>query len=188
MNQEIETNVRRWAEEHHLERTHLERWLALDAASAAALWDFASRLRMRVGQVRTALEMLDEMALVEQQPISEILARAPLKRILEGSGSAPARARAFVEELRAMRFPRLGRALERLKGEIAALRMPRMVNVALPGDLGSDELRIEMRVRDAAEFRESLRIVAERADGIERILELLGGGDPDEEPSTTSRR
>jgi hypothetical protein len=168
--------VRACAETRHLDHAHLERWLALDAESAAAMLEAATRLRLRVGQLQCALDMLEEIALVEGTQVSAVLARAPLKRILDGAGSAPARARAFVDELRAMRFPRLGRALEQMKAEVATLKLPRTTTVALPKDLGSDELRIEIRVRSAAEFRESLRALEERADGVERILDLLGGG------------
>jgi hypothetical protein len=168
--------VRAWAEQRHLDRAHLDRWLALDTDGAASVLDAASRLRLRVGQLQGALEMLEEIALVEGAQVSAVLARAPLKRILEGVGPAPARARAFVEELRAMRFPRLGRALEEMKAEISALKLPRMVAVTLPRDLGSDELRIEIRVRSGAELKDSLRALADRADGVERILDLLGGG------------
>lgn len=167
--------VRDWAEPRHLDRAHLERWLGLDAYSAAAMLDAACRLRLRVGQLQGALGMLEEIALVDRTQVSAVLARAPLKRILEGVGPAPARARAFVDELRAMRFPRLGRALEQMKAEVAALKLPRMVAVTLPKDLGSDELRIEIRVRSAAEFRESLGALEKRADGVERILDLFGG-------------
>ena len=124
--------VRAWAEPHHLDRAHLERWLALDAYSAAAVLDAAGRLRLRVGQLQGALEMLAEIALVEKTQVSAVLARAPLKRILEGAGPAPARARAFVDELRAMRFPRLGRALDQMKAEVAALKLPRAITVTLP--------------------------------------------------------
>jgi hypothetical protein len=175
-NDDIGNAVRAWAEQRHLDRVHLDRWQVLDASSAAALLDAACRLRLRVGQLQGALDMLEEIALVEDAQVSAVLARAPLKRILEGVGPAPARARAFVEELRAMRFPRLGRALDEMKAEISALKLPRMVAVTLPRDLGSDELRIELRVRSAAEFKDSLRALADRADGVERILDLLGGG------------
>jgi hypothetical protein len=168
--------VRAWAEPRHLDRAHLERWLALDAYGAAAILDAAARLRLRVGQLQGALEMLEEIALVDKTQVSAVLARAPLKRILEGIGPAPARARAFVDELRAMRFPRLGRVLEQMKAEIAALKLPRTVAVALPKDLGSDELRIEIRARSGPEFRDSLRALEEKADAVERILDLLGGG------------
>src|SRR4029077_2641671 len=129
---DIAQAVRAWAEPHHLDRAHLERWLALDAYSAAAILDAVARLRMRVGQVQGALEMLEEIALVDKTQVSAVLARAPLKRILEGVGPAPARARAFVDQVRAMRFPRLARALEQMKAEIAALKLPRTVAVALP--------------------------------------------------------
>jgi hypothetical protein len=172
---DIAQAVRAWAELRHLDRAHLDRWLALDAYSAAAVLDAAGRLRLRVGQLQGALEMLEEIALVDGAQVSAVLARAPLKRILEGVGPAPARARAFVDELRAMRFPRLGRALEQMKAEVAALKLPRMVAVALPKDLASDELRIEIRVRNGKELRESLRALEEKADGVERILDLLGG-------------
>jgi len=168
--------VRAWAEPRHLDRAHLERWLELDAYSAASVLDVAGRLRLRVGQLQRTLEMLEEIALVDKTQVSAVLARAPLKRILEGAGSAPARARAFVDELRAMRFPRLGRALEQIKAEVAALELPRTVAVGLPKDLGSDELRIEIRARSGTEFRDSLRALEEKAHGVERILDLLGGG------------
>ena len=168
--------VRAWAEPRHLDRVHLERWLAQDAYSAAAILDAAARLRLRVGQLQGALDMLEEIALVDKTQVSAVLARAPLKRILEGVGPAPARARAFVDELRAMRFPRLGRALEQMKAEIAALKLPRTVAVALPKDLGSDELRIEIRARSGTDFRDSLRALEEKADSVERILDRLGGG------------
>ncbi len=172
---DIAKAVRTWAEQHHLDRAHLEQWLALDADSAASVLDAAGRLRLRVGQLQGALGMLEEIALVEGTQVSAVLARAPHKRILEGVGPAPARARAFVDELRAMRFPRLGHALEQMKAEVVALKLPRMLAVGLPKDLGSDELRIEIRVRSGTEFRESLRALAERAEGVERILDLLGG-------------
>ena len=172
---DIAQAVRAWAEQRHLDRAHLEQWLALDADSAAALLDAAGRLRLRVGQLQGALGMLEEIALREGTQVSAVLARAALKRILEGAGPAPARARAFVDELRAMRFPRLGRALEQMKAEVAALRLPRTAAVVLPKDLGSDELRIEIRVRSGAEFRDSLRALADGAAGVERILGLLGG-------------
>ncbi len=172
---DIANAVRAWAEPRHLDRAHIERWLALDADSAASILDAASRLRLRVGQLQGALEMLEEIALVDRIQVSAVLARTPLKRILEGVGPAPARARALVDELRAMRFPRLGRALERVKVAVAALKLPRTVAVTLPKDLGSDELRIEIRARSGTELRDSLRALEEKADAVERILDLLGG-------------
>jgi hypothetical protein len=45
----------------------------------------------------------------------------------------------------------------------------------LPKDLGSDELRIEIRARSGREFRDSLRALEAKADEMERILAVLGG-------------
>jgi hypothetical protein len=167
--------VREWAETRRLDRVHLERWLALDAISAAAMLEAATRLRLRVGQLQASLEMLEEIALVDGTRVSAVLARAPLKRILEGAGPTPARARAFVDRLRAMRFPRLSRALEQMRTEVAALKLPHAITVALPKDLGSDELRVEIRAQSAEGLRQSLRALTERMEGMERIFDLLGG-------------
>jgi hypothetical protein len=174
--------IRAWAAQRRVDRAHLERWLKLDETSAAALLEAARALRLRVGQLHEALTMLDEIALVEGETVGAVLARPALKRILEGAGSAPARARAFVQALRATRFPRLARALERLKAEVAALRLPRTVTVVLPRDLASDELRIEIRARSAAELGESIAALERSARGLERIVGMLGGegSEPDE--------
>ncbi len=173
--EELRREVRSWAETRRLDRAHIDRWLALDAASASALLRAASALRLRAGQARAALEMLEEIALREGADAASVLARPRVKRILEGAGAAPARARAFVDELKAMRFPRLGRALERLRNEVAVLKLPRAVILTLPKDLGSDELRIELRVHTGEELREAMRALESRFDSIERILELIGG-------------
>lgn len=175
INGAIAEAVRGWATQRRLERPHLDRWLALDEDSAAALLDAARSLRLRTGQLQESLGMLEEIGLVDEVPLSAVLARPPLKRILEGSGAAPARARLFVDELRTMRFPRLRRTLDRMKVEIAGLKLPHAVTVVLPKDLGSDELRIEIRARSGAEFKDSLMALSRGAPGLERILEMLGG-------------
>jgi hypothetical protein len=167
--------VRAWGEHRRLERTHLERWLALDDESAAALHEAARCLRLRTGQFQTALELLEEIALRDGVSISALLARPALERILEATGAAPARARAFIEELRAIRFPRLRRYLQRMKAEIAALRLPCTVAVELPKDLASDELKIEIRVRTCAELESSLGALARCSAELGRVMELLGG-------------
>ena len=173
---DVANEIREWAAERRLDRAHLERWLALDAPSAGALLEAARALRMRVGQFDEALGMLEEITVVEGETVAAVLARPALKRILEGHAAAPARARALVEELRAMRFPRMRRALERIEAEIAALKLPRTVAVVLPKNLGSDELRIEIRARGDAELREAVAALERSAGALERIAEMLGGG------------
>jgi len=167
--------VRAWGEQRRLERAHLERWLALNDESAAALYETARCLRLRTAQLQTALELLEEIALRDGMSISALLARPAIRRILDGSGAAPARASAFIEELRAIRFPRLRRYLQRMKAEIAVLGLPRTVAVELPKDLASDELKIAIRVRTRAELDSSLSALARSGAELGRIVELLGG-------------
>jgi hypothetical protein len=76
---------------------------------------------------------------------------------------------------------RSGRALEQMKAEVAALKLPHTVPVALPKDLGSDEMWIEIRARNGTEFRDSLRALSDSADGVELIMDLLDGQEPEQD-------
>ena len=181
---EISATIRRWAAERHLPEPHLERWLALVHDDRAALLEVAQALRLRTGQLMTALEMLEEIALRERAaqgpiaaPIAAILARREIRRILEAKGSAPGRARELIETLRAIRFPRLKRAADRLAAEIAALGLPGKVKVVLPRELSSDEVRIEISAHGGAELERLIDAVAQARAGLARVAEQIGGAD-----------
>ena len=171
----IEGEIRAWAAERRLDQPSLDSWLALDGKSAAVMLDLAKRLRMRTGQFRTAFEMLAELAAVDRGTIARVLARPALQRILEGPGSGPARAQAFLDEVRTVRFPRLARLRERLTEEIARLGLPAQIAVSAPSSLESDELRIEMRVRSASELDDSIDALVKNMTGLKRIVGILGG-------------
>ena len=76
---------------------------------------------------------------------------------------------------RAIRFPRLSAAAERLKAEVAALSLPAGVRVLLPKDLASDELRIELRAKSGAELMRQIEALGKSAAHLKRISGLLGG-------------
>jgi len=119
--------------------------------------------------------MVAEVATVAREPVARVLARPALQRILQGSDAAPARANAFLEEMRMIRFPRLALARERLRQEIARLGLPAQVSVAVPRSLESDELRIVLRVRGASELEDSIAALTNGIAGLRRIIGLLGG-------------
>jgi hypothetical protein len=169
--------IRAWALRRHLPEACLERWLAMPEAGRGALLSAAECLHLRTGQFTGALEMLEEVALREGETIASVLARGRFKRILEGTGSAPERARTFLYELRALRFPRLSQTMERLKTEIAALGLPRGIALVLPKDLSSDVLGIELTVRSGGELKTLVQAIERCEPGIVRIIELLGGGE-----------
>jgi hypothetical protein len=172
-----DTEIRRWAVERHLPDVHLRRWLALAEDDRAALLELVGELRLRTGQFVTAFELLEEIRVRERTPIGAILVRRELRRILDGTGSAPGRTRELIGALRAIRFPRLKRAGDRLAAEIAALGLPTGIKVVLPKELSSDEVRIEISAHGGAELEQLIDSVAAARAGIGRIADLIGGTD-----------
>jgi len=141
---QIETRILVWAGARAVPPTIVERWLVLDNSSRSELLELAEEVKFRTGQFLTAFELLEEIALREDQSISEILKRGPIRSIVQAGGSGPGRARALIDQLRVLRFPRLKQASERLNTELASLALPRGIKVVLPRDLASDEARIEI--------------------------------------------
>ena len=172
-----EAEIRAWAALRRLPDAHLERWLALEEPDRAALLEAGRRLRLRTGQFVTALELLEEIAVRDpgRGSVASVLAQDSIRQIFDGAGSVPERAHAFVEELRAMRFPKLRDTMKRLRDEVAALLLPSGINVVLPHDLASDELRIEITARGGAELEKLIDAVGRNGDGLKRIAQMLGG-------------
>lgn len=170
-----DAKIRNWAWLHRLPQTHLLKWQALGESDRAAMLNIAEKLRLRTGQFVSAFEMLQEIAVREQEKIADIVARLKLQRIINGPGSAPGRAGIFLNELRAIRFPRLTEITNRLKAEIAALGLPHGIAVALPHDLGSDELKIEIKACSGAELKMAIEALANNSAKLARIAEMLGG-------------
>ncbi len=180
----LDDAIRRWAAERHLPDAHLRRWLALANDDRAALLEVAETLRLRTGQFVAAFDLIEEIALRQrgtaaslQVTIAAILARREIRRILDGTGSAPGRARELIDTLRALRFPRLKRTIERLAAEIASLGLPRGVKVVLPRELSSDEVRIEISAGGGTELARLIDSVAQARAGLERIADLVGGAE-----------
>lgn len=169
--------IRALASTRHLPESHRERWLAMDPHSRAAFLEFAESLRLRTGQIVIALDLLGEIAVRESKSAGDILAAPELARITARAGSAPERARAFIDFLRTMRFPRLSEAAARLERAIGQLRLPRGISIVLPKELGSDVLTIKLEVSRASDLERAIGILTERRAAIARILAMLGGSD-----------
>jgi hypothetical protein len=169
---EIDDAIRRWAAAHHLPDAHLTRWLALAHEDRVVLREMAESLHLRTGQLVAAFELLEEIALRERVTIAAIIASTEIHRIIDGG-----RARDLLEALRAKRFPRLHRMTARLAEEIAALGLPGGIRVALPKDLSSDEVRIEICARGGADMLRLIDVVAKVRAGLGRIADLTGAAD-----------
>lgn len=158
-------------------QSHLARWLGMDEESRRALLEHARALKLRTGQLVAALDLLDEIAVRENAPASAILARDEVRRAIAHQGSGPARAAAFLDALRAIRFPRLGRALERISARIAELNLPRGISVVLPRELGSDELVVRLHARTADDMTRLVRALAAKEKELARVAAMLGDDD-----------
>ncbi len=163
------------AAERRLPASHLARWLAMDPPSRTAMLDLARALRLRTGQLVTALDTLDEIAVRDRITIASVLDRPEIRRIANGSGSSPSRASALLEALRTVRYPLLKKMQEQLRSEVSALKLPRGISIDLPHELGSDELTVSLRVRTGAELAHKLEALDQRRAGLTRIIEMLGG-------------
>lgn len=172
---DIDAQIRDLAAEKRLSPSHLKRWLAMDSPSRGALLDLARAMRFRTGQLMTALDTLDEIAVREHVTIAAVLDRPEIRRIANAPGSAPSRASAMLEAIRTLRYPLLKKMQEQLHTEISALKLPRGISLDLPIDLGSDELTVSLRVRSAAELAHLLDALERSRPGLTRIIEMLGG-------------
>lgn len=169
--------IRALASARHLPESHRARWLAMDPRSRAGFLEFAEAMRLRTGQIVIALDLLGEIAVRERKSAGDILTAPELSRIAERAGAAPERARAFIDALRAMRFPRLTEAAARLESAIGELRLPRGISIVLPRELGSDVLTVKLEVSRASDLERAIGILTERRAAIARILAMLGGSD-----------
>jgi hypothetical protein len=172
---EVDAKIRELAAERKLPQSHLERWLAMDQPSRAAVLEIAQTLRLRTGQLVAALDTLEEIAVREHLTIAAILDDPELRRIIHRAGSTPSRASALLEQLRALRYPLLKKMQDDLRIEVSALKLPRGVSIDLPKDLGSDEVTVSLRVRSGAELAHLIEALEHKRDGLTRIIEMLGG-------------
>lgn len=169
--------IRASAESRHLPQSHTEKWLDMPTPSRMALLDYAERLNLRTGQLVAAIDLLDEIEIREGIAPVAILTRDDMRRICTLNGSGPWRAKAFLDALRAIRFPHLKQTIDRIAAEVAALKLPSGVRVELPKDLGSDELTIRISARTASEVEKLIEAVAGKKLAIAKIADLLSGDD-----------
>jgi hypothetical protein len=174
---EADSRIHAWAGAKALPAAYLEKWLALDARARALLLEAAEQLRFRTGQFITVFVLLEEIAVRERQSMAEILELPSVYDAINSSGSAPGRARALIEELRTLRYPKLRQSRRRLEATITALKLPAGIKIALPRELASDEVRIEIAARGGAEMQELLAALIARTEGLVQLAAMLGGVD-----------
>jgi hypothetical protein len=173
----FEARLRRWSDAKSLPPLHVQKWLGLGEPGRTRLLEIVEMLKMRAGQCIVALALLEEIAVREGQSIAEILERPVLRRILNSAGSGPGRARAMLDELRTLRYPRLKRAAKHLAEQVTALKLPSSVRILLPRDLASDEVRIQIVTHGSAEMEEALECLTAKSRELLRLAAIVAGLD-----------
>jgi len=174
---EVDRRLRLWANAKALPSADVQKWLALSELGRTRLLEIAENLKMHTGQFIAALALLEEIAIRKGQDIGEILACPSLRRVLNSAGSGPGRARALLDELRTLRYPRLKHASERLAEAVAAIKLPLGIKIALPRDLASDEVRVEIVAHGSAEMERLLACLTAKSSEIIGFAAMLGGAD-----------
>lgn len=173
----LDSAIRALSTRRHLPDSHLRRWLGMDPPSKAAFLKLAETLRLRTGQIVIALDQIAEIAARDHLTMAEVLVLPDLVKAQRRRGSAPERARAFLDALRTRRFPRLAQTLERLSRAIGELRLPRGISIILPAELGSEVVTIRLEVARATDLDHAIAVLGDRRGAIVRVLEMLGGCD-----------
>jgi hypothetical protein len=155
----------------------VQRWLGVEEPGRTGLLEIAESLKMRAGQCIMALSLLEEIAVREGLTIGQILNRPSLRRILNSPGSGPGRARAMLDDLRSLRYPRLRRVAAQLADQLAAIKLPPAIKVVLPRDLASDEIRVEVVARGSAEMALMLECLTAKTSELVRLAAMLAGAD-----------
>ncbi|MBV8053760.1 MAG: hypothetical protein JO071_00800 [Deltaproteobacteria bacterium] len=174
---EVDRRLRRWANAKALPAAYEQKWLTLGERSRTRLLEIAENLKMHTGQFIAALALLEEIALRDGQDVYEILACPSLHRVLNSAGSGPGRARLLLGELRALRYPRLKQASDRLAEGVAAIKLPPGIKIVLPRDLASDEVRVEIVAHGSAEMEQLLACLTAKSNEIIGLAAMLGGAD-----------
>jgi hypothetical protein len=172
---EADARLQRWADAKALPPVYAQKWRALDEASRTRLLEIAEKLKMHTGQFIVSLVLLEEIAVREGQLVCEILNKASLVRVLNSGGSGPGRARALLDQLRLLRYPRLERTTKRLLEAVSTIGFPPGIKIILPRDLASAELRVEIVAHGRAEMEELLSYVEAKSDELARLAGMLSG-------------
>jgi len=172
---ELDRRVRCWTSAKRLPPSYVEKWLAFSERARARLLEIAEMLKMHSGQCITTITLLEEISLREGLGVDEILAATPLRRVLSSPGSGPGRSHDLLKELRALRYPELKRARQRLEAELAAIKLPRGIRVIMPPELASDEVRVEVVAHGSAELERLLACLTAKASDLVGLAAMLAG-------------
>ncbi|HVN87180.1 MAG TPA: hypothetical protein VMW17_20300 [Candidatus Binatia bacterium] len=155
----VSDEVRVFAASRRFSATTRDRWLRSTPGDQRTLLAVAQRLRLGENQFRDLLDWSEEIAVRDGCAIAAVWAREPVASALARDLGRNELIAAVKSALRQLRFPLLAAAEARLAELTRQLKLPRGAHLHLPAHLEGDEIRIEIRGRNAAALREQVAAV-----------------------------
>jgi hypothetical protein len=164
-----------YAQAKRLTPQTLARWQAWTEADQEALFALVYELQLGENHLKDFLDWCEECVLRDGGTIAALLARSEIHQPLTAKLSRNDKLKAVKEALRKVRYPRLSRLEEDLRGAVKALDLGGRVRILLPPSLEGDEVTVEIKARNVQELNDSLEQVRRRlAEGaIQRVFELM---------------
>jgi hypothetical protein len=175
MAESLHVNIHTYAQEKRLHPQTVKRWRAWEDRDQEVLWRLAKELQIGENHLHDLIDWLEEISLRDGETPAEILARQEVQRVLARNLPRNDKLKEVKSELRKLRYPRLFQLEEQLKETVKKMDLGRRVEVRFPPFLEGDEIRVEIRARNAAELKESIeRLLEQMEEGwVERLFTLL---------------
>ncbi len=173
--QDLKAKIHAYAQEKHLHPQTVRRWLAWEERDQEALWCLAKELQIGENHLRDLMDWLEEISLRDGGTPAEVLGHQEIRRVLSRPLSRNDKLKEVKAELRKLRYPRLSQLEGQLKETVKKMDLGSRIQVTFPQFLEGDEIRVEIRARNAAELKESIeRILLQVEEGwVERLFSLL---------------
>ena len=114
---------------------------------------------------RNLLQVLDEVARLQQTTAAEILQYPEIQKIMEDSNlQGPVRYRLLKQQLDTLRYPELSKMRKRFDQTRKSLKLPERMTLESDQYFENDELALKMKFRSVDELREHLMNLSDTVD------------------------
>jgi len=117
----------------------------------------AEKMEVKGKKWRNLLQVLDEVARLQQITAAEILQYPEIQKIMEDSNlQGPVRYRLLKQQLDALRYPELSKMRKRFDQTCKSLKLPERLTLESDQYFENDELALKIKFRSVDELREHL--------------------------------
>jgi len=145
----------------------LQTWRELSDIDARALLSVASELQPSENQLRDLWTCAQEIADRDCLSLADVLDSPALRGVRQRAVGRSEKIKLLKTALRRLRFPHLVAAEQRAAGLVAALALPRHVQVELPTNLEGEAVRFHVIADDVTALRSAATALLEATDQAE---------------------